>query len=340
MTGLDTVLPASGRQFVLRRGSATAQIGQVAAVLRSFAVDGTDYTERWPDERVPPMGAGIVLMPWPNRVADGRWEYDGHEQQLDITEPATGNAIHGLLRNAAYQPTSISDDAVTLTCGVFPQHGFPFVLDTSVRYSLTDDGLRVEHRVTNVGATAAPFGCGSHPFLRVGETSVDDLVLTIDARTRVRVDGRMLPVGTEPVAGTAADLTRGVRLGDVDLDTAFTDIDPVDGRFEHRLTAPDGRGVTLWADPVFRWVQVFSPSVFPIDGPRKAVAVEPVTCGINALNTGEGLIWLEPRRELVRSLGTVALRPLMASTELAVGSEERTRPGGIRTKAGYFGLHG
>ena len=137
--------------------------GRCAAVLRSFAVDGTDYTERWPDERLPPMGAGIVLMPWPNRVADGRWEHDGRAQQLDITEPATGNAIHGLLRNAAYEPTSISDDAVTLTCGVFPQHGFPFVLDTSVRYSLTDDGLRVEHGVTNVGATAAPFGCGSHP---------------------------------------------------------------------------------------------------------------------------------------------------------------------------------
>ena len=108
----------------------------------------------------------------------------------------------------------------------------------------------------------------------------------------------MLPVGTEPVAGTAADLTRGARLGDVDLDTAFTDIDPVDGRFEHRLSArADGRGVTVWADPVFRWVQVFSP-VGPSDrecsATRQVRRAEPVTCGINALNTGEGLIWLEP----------------------------------------------
>lgn len=296
-------IPASGRQFVLRRGTASAQVGQVAAVLRGYAVDGVDYTERWPDEAVPPMGAGIVLMPWPNRVAGARWRYDGRDQQLDITEPATGNAIHGLLRNTAYQPVAVAGDSVTLGCGVYPQHGYPFALDTSVTYSLTDGGLQVEHRVTNLGPTAAPFGCGTHPYLRVGDAPIEDLVLTVRARTRIRVDDRMLPVGSEPVAGTAFDLTGGARVGDLELDTAFTDLETVDGRFEHRLAAPDGRGVTLWADPAFGWVQVFTPAAFPIDGPRKAVAVEPVTCGIDALNTGEGLNWLPPGATWTASWG-------------------------------------
>jgi aldose 1-epimerase len=285
-------VPASGRQFLIRRGVATAQIGQVAAVLRAFEVDGVDYTERWPDDAVPPMGAGIVLMPWPNRVGAGRWRHQGSELQLDVTEPATGNAIHGLLRNTAYQPVSIAEDSVTLAAGIYPQHGYPFVLETSVGYALTDDGLRVEHRVTNAGREPAPFGCGAHPFLRVGDTPVGDLVLTVPARTRIRVDEKKLPAGAEPVAGTAYDLAAGARVADLDLDTAFTDIAAVDGRFEHRLTAPDGRGVTLWADPAFGWVQVFTPAAYPIGGPRRAVAVEPVTCGIDALNTGEGLIWL------------------------------------------------
>jgi aldose 1-epimerase len=287
-------LPASGRQFVIRRGGTAAQIGQVAAVLRAFEVDGVDYTERWPDEAVPPMGAGIVLMPWPNRVGAGRWRHQGQDLQLDITEPSTGHAIHGLLRNTAYQPVAVAEDSVTLAAGVFPQHGYPFRLETAVSYTLTGDGLHVQHRVTNAGQRPAPFGCGAHPFLRVGDTPVDDLVLTVPALTRIRVDGRKLPVGAEPVVGTGFDLTSGARAGDLDLDTAFTDLGMHDGRYEHRLTAPEGNGVMLWADPAFRWVQVFTPSAFPIDGPRRAVAVEPMTCGIDALNTGEGLTWLDP----------------------------------------------
>jgi aldose 1-epimerase len=288
------VSPASGEQYILRRGGAIAQIGQVAAVLRGFSVDGVEYTERWPDHVVPPMGAGIVLMPWPNRVADGRWVLDGAGQQLDITEPATGNAIHGLLRNTAYHAVSVAADAVTLAAPIFPQHGYPFVLHTAVTYALTDDGLLVEHRVTNRGSRPAPFGCGAHPYLRVGAAPVADLVLTVGAATRIIVDNRLVPVGRESVRGGEADLSGGVRLRDVDLDTALTDLTAVNGRFEHRLQAPDGRGVVLWADLDFGWVQVFSPSIFPVDGPRKAIAIEPMTCSVDALNNGEGLKWVQP----------------------------------------------
>ena len=230
---------------------------------------------------------------------------------------------------------------MTLACGIHPQHGYPFLLDTAVTYSLADDGLHVQHRVANYGADTGTVRLRCAPVPAGGRCP--------------RWKTSYSPSGHGPASSSTTGCCRsaphrwselmltslgGVRLGDAELDTAFTDLEQANNRFEHRLTAPDGRGVVLWADPAFCWAQVFSPSIFPIDGPRKAVAVEPVTCGINALNTGEGLIWLEPGDELVRSLGTVALRPLMASTDLAVGSEERTRPGGIRTKAGYFGLHG
>lgn len=90
--------PVSGEQFVLHRGDAVARVGQVAAVLREFSVGTTAYTETWDDADLPPMGCGIVLVPWPNRVADGRWSCDGATQQLDLTEPSRGHASHGLLR--------------------------------------------------------------------------------------------------------------------------------------------------------------------------------------------------------------------------------------------------
>ena len=41
---------------------------------------------------------GAPLIPWPNRLADGRYSFDGADHQLALTEPERHNAIHGLMR--------------------------------------------------------------------------------------------------------------------------------------------------------------------------------------------------------------------------------------------------
>ena len=199
---MSATRPATGRQHEIRHGAALARVGEVAAVLREFSVGGVPFTETWDDDEVPPMGCGIVLVPWPNRVADGRWTYQGVEQKLDITDLSNGNAIHGLLRNTAYQPVSVQDSAVTLAASIYPQHGYPFTLDTEVRYAVSDDGLSVTHRLTNVGTAAAPFGVGAHPYLRVGAASGrragDHRV-----RHRVRADERAVDSGVRWNPSTA-----------------------------------------------------------------------------------------------------------------------------------------
>jgi galactose mutarotase-like enzyme len=43
-------------------------------------------------------GRGQVLIPWPNRLQDGRYEFDGRRHQLPLNEPEHRNAIHGLVR--------------------------------------------------------------------------------------------------------------------------------------------------------------------------------------------------------------------------------------------------
>jgi len=289
--------PATGRQHEIRHGATVARVGEVAAVLREFSVAGVHFTETWGDDEVPPMGCGIVLVPWPNRVADGRWTYQGAVQKLDITDLSNGNAIHGLLRNTAYQPVSVQGDTVTLAASIYPQHGYPFILDTEVRYALSDDGLTVTHRLANVGTAAAPFGVGAHPYLRVGEHPVDELEITVSGTEYAPTNERSIPVGVEPVDGTDVDLRSGVRLAELAADVALTGFAVTKGRIEHRLAAPDGTGLVVWADEVFRWAQVYAPPNFPGPGKpnqRKAIAIEPMTCGVNALNTGQDLIWLEP----------------------------------------------
>ncbi|MDN3480793.1 aldose 1-epimerase family protein [Arthrobacter sp. APC 3897] len=292
------VRPATGTQYQISRrtpaGRAEACIASLAGALRSYTVDGTGYVETYPDDSLPPSACGILLAPWPNRVAGGTWELDGKTQQLDITEPSRGNASHGLLRNTGYLAPAgtAGESSVTLQAEIFPQHGYPFHLIHEATYSLDDDGgLRVRQSLTNAGRQRAPFALGAHPFLRIGSVPVEDLTLTVAADTRITADERLIPVGREPVAGEY-DFRTGRRIGDQALDSAFTGLEPAHGEHRHCLAAPDGRSVTLWSGPEFGYVHVFLTDQLP--GRSRAVALEPMTAPANALNSGEGLRWLEP----------------------------------------------
>ncbi|MCC3282292.1 aldose 1-epimerase family protein [Arthrobacter caoxuetaonis] len=285
-------VPATGEQFRLERGRASAVVGSLGGALRSFTVDGIQLVETYPDDAIPPSAAGILLAPWPNRVAGGRWTLDGREQQLDITDPARGNAIHGLLRNTGYAPVEVSGDAVRLSAAIYPQHGYPFHLVHEVLYRIAEDGgLSVRQSLTSLSAVRAPFALGAHPFLRLGEVPTEDLILQVDAGTRLTTDASMIPDGQEPVTGDW-DLRSGRRVGSLALDTAYTDLTQRGGKYRHVLTAPDGRSVQLWAGPSYGYVHVFVTDQFP--GRSCAVALEPMTAPANAFNSGEGLRWLEP----------------------------------------------
>ncbi|QHO69140.1 aldose 1-epimerase family protein [Marisediminicola antarctica] len=288
--------PPTGEQFALTRTSGNRQsraiITELAAGLRALSVDGIDLVETYPDASLPPWGSGIVLAPWPNRIRDGVWMLDGSAQQLDLTEVERGNAIHGLLRNTGYRVAERSADSVTLAATVFPQHGYKFQLETTVRYALTDDGITVTHGIHNVGTASAPVAVGAHPYLRLGDVPVDDLALTLPATTHIEVDDRLNPVAVTLVDGTAYDLRAGRRVGDLQLDDGFGGVGAGD---THRLTAPDGRFVELWRDAELAWVQVFTNRKFPRNGEiGLAIAIEPMTAPANAFNSGEGVRWLEP----------------------------------------------
>jgi aldose 1-epimerase len=281
----------SRERVVLDNGAVRAEVGLVAAVLCALSVDGVRLTETVPPDALPPMGCGIVLAPWPNRVRDGRWLLDGEVQQLDLTEPALGNASHGLLRNTAYRVTEQTADAVTLAAYIPPQHGWPFALETTVRYQLEPDGITVTHAVRNAGERRAPWAVGAHPYFRIGETPVELLSLRVDRPQYLELDDRLVPVAARYAEGTAFDLRRARPLAEVDVNTAYGDLEAVIGRSEAAwLQSPDGSRLALWLDEDFHWLQVYTPRDFPrADGPGLAVAIEPMTAAPDALNSGWGL---------------------------------------------------
>lgn len=288
----------TGEQFELETSTASgdlkATITAVAAGIRTLSINGIDLVPAYGDDQAPPMGAGIVLAPWPNRIRDGRWTHDGVTRQLAITEPARNNAIHGLLRYTEYTPIARERDSVTLRAVVYPQLGYPFLLGTAVHYELVSDGLQVTHFVENLGPEAAPVAIGSHPYLKIGGVPTADLTLRLDAASHIEVDDRLLPTGEVPVDGTEWDFREGRRVGDVDLDDAFGELASEDGQVLHTLTAPDGRSVSIRADDEFDYVQVFTTREFPGEDGDVAIAVEPMTAPAEAFNSGRGLRWLDP----------------------------------------------
>ncbi|MGM7679228.1 aldose 1-epimerase family protein [Microbacterium sp. A94] len=279
-----TSLSPTGIQIHLQHGAVTAQIAQVGASLRGLTVGGVDLIARYPENIPTPSCSGVVLVPWPNRVRDGRWDDNGTGQQLALTEPKLDNASHGLLRFSAYEIEQ-TDATATLSATIHPQTGYPYEVETSVRYALTDAGIEVTHTLTNRSDAAAPVALGTHPFVTIGDVDPHDLMLTIPAATQFETDERMLPTRT---SAAPENLRAGVRLGDITLDTGFTDLDrDSDGRVRHSLTTPDGRRVSLWQGEGFDFVQVYTTSSYP--GQSLAVAIEPMTAPADALNSGLGI---------------------------------------------------
>lgn len=282
----------TGVRHRLSSPNGSAEITEVGASLRALRIDGVDLVPHYPDTAATPAASGVVLVPWPNRVRDGRWSQRGNDYQLALTEPKLGNASHGLLRFTPYRLVGSEADAVTLQADVFPQTGYPFHLATRVAYALTDNGLAVLHQITNVGADAAPVALGTHPYLCISDVPTAELRLEVDAATWFRLDERNLPLAEEPV-DAAHDLRAPRRVGDLTLDTAYSTLRRgTDGRVRGVLHAPDGRRLELWAGSGFEYLQVFTTDRYP--GQEVAVAIEPMTAPADALNSGRDLRWLEP----------------------------------------------
>jgi aldose 1-epimerase len=293
--------PPTGAQFELRRGRQRLVVTEIGAGVRSWTVGGRELLASFSARDYDAAFCGRVLVPWPNRVRDGRYELDGAEHRLEVTEPERGNALHGLVLQSRWRGVRTSARRVALSYALHPRAGYPFELALAVSYELASGGVVMTLHATNVGAERAPFGAGLHPYLMPGSTDVDDMVLEVPARTRVPVDDRLLPSGAAtPVDGTELDFRRARRLGALRVDACFGDLDrsPA-GVARVRLGTHAGGGqLTVWMDERFRFVQVFTADA--------AIAVEPMTCAPDAFNTGDGLVVLEPGASFTGRCGLIA----------------------------------
>lgn len=286
----------SGRQIELSAHGQTVTVVEVGGGLREYRTGSGPVLDGYGPHEMCSGGRGQLLAPWPNRLADGSFEWDGRRLQTAITEVESHNAIHGLVRWSSWTASAVEQDRVDMSYRLHPQPGWPWALDFSVTYQLGPQGLAVRTAVTNCSDEPCPVGFGWHPYLYAFGGTVDDTVLALPACTAYSTDGRGLPTGRFDVAGGDLDFTRGRRIGPARLDVCFTDLlRGGDGRAVAELRGPGGGSARLWVDEAYSHLMVFSGDTLGEEGRRRrGLAIEPMTGAPNFLRTGDGLRRLEP----------------------------------------------
>lgn len=290
-------MQASGEQYSMTAVGYTATVTEVGATLRTLAYQGRPLVAGFAADEIRPVYRGAVLAPWPNRVADGAYDFGGTRHQLPLSEPGRHNALHGLVAWVPWTLLERSADRVVLGYRLFPQDGYPFRLDLTVTYVLSVDGLTTRLTVQNAGVDEAPYGCAPHPYLVAGPGRVDDWTLDLPAANYLEVTpDRLLPVRVSPVEGTAYDFRRAHPVGETFLDHAYTGLDrDAGGRTRARLLTGDGTGVEMsWSAATLPWVQVHTGDRPEPELNRSSLAVEPMTCPPDAFNSRTDLVVLGP----------------------------------------------
>jgi aldose 1-epimerase len=287
----------SGRQVELVSGDQRAVVTEVGGSLRTYTVGSVDVLDGYGPHEMSSGGRGQLLIPWPNRIRDGRYRFGGADHQTPLSEPEHGNAIHGLVRWANWALTR-SDEARAVASHVLhPQTGYPFTLGLEVEYALSAAGLRVAVTASNLGSEALPYGAGQHPYFTVHSGLVDEALLEVPSGSVLEADERGIPTGrTLDVTGGDRDYRRRRPIGPTVLDACYSGLDR-DGTGTARvvLGRPGGEGgLTIWTDASFDFVMVFTGDTLAPDRRRRGLAVEPMTCAPDAFRNGIGLQVIEP----------------------------------------------
>lgn len=298
-SGGGTGSSLSGRQYEICHGDQRVVVTELGAGLRSYRVGAAELLDTF-EPREYPTGSsyGQLLVPWPNRIDHGTYVFDGVTQELPWSEPEAQNAIHGLTRWVNWFPVERSDSRLVMGLTSHAQPGYPFVLRLRQTYELSRHGLTVTNSVENIGSTRVPYGMGQHPYFTLGTEHIDDIVLTLPARTYFLTNDRSIP---EPppitVQNTPYDFRSPRLVGDTVMDTGFADLSrDLNGlAWVHMTSLKSPVRISVWLNKACDYLQVYTGDTLPVvERRRKGLAIEPYTCASNAFNNRLGLRILDP----------------------------------------------
>jgi aldose 1-epimerase len=285
-------------------GDSLAVVPQRGACLLSLKFSGKEVLDGYqtPEElEALDWGKSIVLFPFPNRLRDGKYTHDGKTYQFDCNNPETGNAIHGFgsettmklekvgtYADWAYLHCTFEHDGITN-----PLHkAYPFRFSFQISFVFKRSTLGINMSITNRENDPIPVGLGWHPYFKTSE-NIGDVFLQLPKSQRISIDSRMLPTGEKLPFW---DFQKLEKIGDKNFDTAFFLTDPDENNSAKvALIAENFGKLTYWQEmgtAKWNFLQVFTPPN------RQSIALEPMTCNVDAFNNGDGLVLLPPDQTL------------------------------------------
>ncbi|MCA4131228.1 aldose 1-epimerase family protein [Arthrobacter sp. M4] len=293
--GVSFGAPVAPPGVDIQCGPYTARVTTLGGALRSLRFDGRDLVVPFDDDSMIPDYRGVICAPWPNRLADGRYGYNGAVHEVPVNEPERGTALHGLVFDKVWKLEGLTADSVELSCPIQSVEGYPFQLRVSVKYALAEDGLHCHVRAVNEGTASAPYGVCPHPYLVAGSAPLDEWSVSIPAEQFLAVTpDRLLPLGVAAVAGHEFDFRSERVLGPIEIDHAFTGLTlNSSGTASVRVFDPSGTGVELEWGAEWPWLQIHTADK-PQKPDRLGLAVEPMTCPPDAFNSGTDVVLLAP----------------------------------------------
>ena len=235
-------------------------------------------------------GQGDVLIPFPGRIGDGRYTFEGQSLQLECNDKEGPNAIHGFVRSLPWHVQDAHSNKVIfeirLDADTYAGRGYPFSLAISVRYDLGASGLTCAFTVKNVGQRAAPVGVGFHPYFTVGSSIIDEAEVQIPGSGYLEFNERLVPTGTTlSVTGTVWDYRRFRKIDQQRFNHCYVHLKrDTRGIATASLRHPaSGRVIDVMMDSAFSAVVVYTGDAIA-DAPRVALAIEPMTCASDAFN--------------------------------------------------------
>ncbi|RJQ17297.1 aldose 1-epimerase [Candidatus Woesearchaeota archaeon] len=244
------------------------------------------------------LSKNIKLIPFPNRIKDGKYLFEKKEYQLPINFPAQHHAIHGLLFQRKFFVQKMSADK-NHAAAVLHYHyrrenaGYPFLMDVNLEYSLDKKGFSCTTTIENKDSKNIPIADGWHPYFTLGKRA-DDWLLLIPSHKKIEVDERMIPTGKKI---TLSKFQKLEKINNEQFDTGF--IIKKKGTAITKLKHKE-LTINLWQETgksKYNYLQVFIPPL------RNAIALEPMTCSTDAFNNKEGLIVLKPKQKFTASYG-------------------------------------
>jgi aldose 1-epimerase len=228
------------------------------------------------DTTNPGQTSSFLMLPWANRIAHGRFTFDGQTYQLRTT-PDDGTARHGDVRGRPWQVARADAFVHSLTFDSRQHEGvnWPFTFSAQQTFTLNDNQINVHTTLTNLDARPMPGGFGHHPyFVRPADPAA--LSLKISASGYFPLTEALLPIGEVRPVPPELDFRQSRPILGDHYDHLLTQLDhtqPIEIAY-HR----SGLRVLLTMEPAYRHILIYTPPGEP------SIAIEPMTMATNAHN--------------------------------------------------------